>query len=456
MIITPDTSALDQDRTEHFCQFARERAAGMVHAPPYLMPKEERRRYVRSTLREDHQFRIQNRPEGAQAKFDKLADSLFKFFRGTALLYYRDYAGTDGHFPTVFTVGDVHPENFGVMPNEDGAPIFGVNDFDEAYFAPFSYDVKRGGVGFYIAAWESGFDKSDRKKVVAAFVDGYLRGMKAFAQDDREKWHEFRIDNSPKMIRKLLESAQEPRTKFLKEWIDVEKGCFISADEVVPHSAHIEKFQEVVDAYRSSNGMENERLDESFFRVVDVAIKKDSGTASLGLDRYFVMIDGNSSAVEDNIILELKQARRSALYGLTPTDRAEDDGAAPRAVRSHDVHLVGGDPYYGHVEMDEISFLVRERSPYKDEIDVDDLDEEEMQEYASICGQALAQTHARSDQDTGIMEGDAEKRILSAITPDLFRDDVVRFAKSAAKRLKKDYKAFCKDHQLGAFNFYHQ
>ena len=34
------------------------------------------------------------------------------------------------------------------MPNEDGAPFFGVNDFDEAWVAPFSYDVKRGAVGF--------------------------------------------------------------------------------------------------------------------------------------------------------------------------------------------------------------------------------------------------------------------------------------------------------------------
>ena len=93
-------------------------------------------------MREDHQFRIHNRPEGAQAKFDKLAKSAFKFFRGTALLYYRDYAGTDGHLPTVLTIGDVHPENFGVMPNADGAPFFGVNDFDEAYFAlglPFPF-----------------------------------------------------------------------------------------------------------------------------------------------------------------------------------------------------------------------------------------------------------------------------------------------------------------------------
>lgn len=58
-------------------------------------------------------------PEGAQAKFDKLVKSAFVFFRGTALIFYRDYAGMDAHLPQVFTIGDVHPENFGVMPNSN-------------------------------------------------------------------------------------------------------------------------------------------------------------------------------------------------------------------------------------------------------------------------------------------------------------------------------------------------
>ena len=136
MIIIPEIHTHDEDRTELFQKYAQARARGEIRAMPTMYNKEQRRLYVRQTLREDHQFRIKNRPEGAQAKFDKLANEPFVFFRGTALMYYRDYAGTDAHLPQVFTIGDVHPENFGVMPNEDGAPFFGVNDFDEAHVAP--------------------------------------------------------------------------------------------------------------------------------------------------------------------------------------------------------------------------------------------------------------------------------------------------------------------------------
>ncbi|MCA9973924.1 MAG: DUF2252 family protein [Anaerolineales bacterium] len=454
MIIIPEIHAQDQDRTELFHEHAQARARGEVVALPTMLSREQRRLYVRQTLREDHQFRIQNRPEGAQAKFEKLASAPFVFFRGTALLYYRDHAGSDAHLPQVFTIGDVHPENFGVMPNEDGAPFFGVNDFDEAYVAPFSYDVKRGAIGFFLIARQNDPSKKKARKVARAFVNGYLEALRAYAHGDREKWHEFRIDNSPEMIRELLTSARTRREDFLDELIDLEKERFISSDEIVPHSKYVADFQDVVDRYREENDIQETGKDEDFFKVVDVAIKKDSGTASLGLDRYFVLINGRSPAPADNIILEMKQARRSVLYGLVPDDDMEAS-RAPDIVTAQHIHLVGGDPYYGNVNMDDHSFLVRERSPYKDDVDVDDLDKKELKRYAHICGRTLAQTHARSDEDTGIMEGDAEKRILSAIIPEVFIDDVVRFAQTAAKRIQKDYELFQADLKLGAFEFLH-
>jgi hypothetical protein len=93
LIIESKDNREDVDRTEVYGKFAQRRAEGEIFILPTMLPPEERRLHVRRTLREDHQFRIRNRPEGAEEKFDKLAKSLFKFFRGTALLYYRDYAG---------------------------------------------------------------------------------------------------------------------------------------------------------------------------------------------------------------------------------------------------------------------------------------------------------------------------------------------------------------------------
>ena len=454
MLVNTPTIVDDQDRTEQYATVAQQRADGEVTVPPLLLPAHERRLHVRRTLREDHQFRINNRPEGAQRKFDKLADDVYDFFRGTALLFYRDHAGMDGHLPVVFTIGDAHPGNFGVMPNEDNAPFFGVNDFDEAIYAPFSFDVKRCAVGFYLASLENGFKKKHAKKVVKAWVRGYIDGLREFMQDDREKWHQFRIDNSPDMIRELLEEAIESRPSFLEDKIDFETRRFLPTDEILPYSKHVEEFQEVVDGYVKQNETRTDDMADDFFRVRDVAIKLDSGTASLGLQRYWVLIQGQRDDVSEHIILEMKQTRRSALYKLVPEVEADNKGDVAQVVRAQKIHLAGGDRFYGEAEYNDQSYLVRERSPFKDDIDVDELDEEEMQTYARICGKALAQTHARSDEDIDdTMDGDGEVRILAHIEPKLFEGDVVRFARASVKRIYRDWKLFKKDHKHGAYRF---
>jgi uncharacterized protein (DUF2252 family) len=452
MLVIDTAAEKDVDRTEAYAEFAKKRAEGQVFFPPTMLPPEERRLHVRRTLREDHQFRIKNHPEDAQAKFDKLAESPFIFFRGTSLLYYRDYAGMDSYLPIVFTVGDVHPENFGVMPNEDGAPFFGINDFDEAYFAPFSWDVKRGATGFYMAAQDGGLSSKKSRKVVDAFVKGYLEGLQEFARDDREKWHEYRLDNSPTMIRELIASAMNNRKGFLEEFVDLEKGLFVSSDEIVPHSKHVPQFQKAIEEYLDQNEIDVQGR-AGHFKVKDVAIKKGSGTASLGLERYYVLLDGPTDDPADDIILEIKQARESALKGLAPEGSVTADGKAERIMKSHHIHLAGGDAYYGRVCINDQSFTVREHSPYKDKIKIDDLSHKEFREYATICGETLAQAHARSDEDTGVMEGSAEKQILASINLHVFQDDVVRFAEMAVQRICADYKLFKKDHALGAFNF---
>ncbi|WPL13327.1 MULTISPECIES: hypothetical protein [Thiorhodovibrio] len=53
------------------------------------------------------------------------------------------------------------------------------------------------------------------------------------------------------------------------------------------------------------------------------------------------------------------------------------------------------------------------------------------------------------------MEGDAERRILASIVPQLFVADSVRFAETVARRVYRDHALFKKDHALGAFQFTH-
>ncbi|RFC62052.1 DUF2252 domain-containing protein [Fulvimarina endophytica] len=424
-----------------------------IIVPPIFLTGQSRREHVRSTLREDHAQRIEQRNEAAWQKFEELAGDFFKFFRGTALLFYRDMVGQDGHMPSVMALGDVHPTNFGVMPDDHGAPIFGVNDFDETIYAPFTWDIKRGAVGFWIAAREkAGFKRKKRRKIVEAFVEGYLDAIKIYAEHSTEKNDSYRMDNSPPVIQRLFEEAWEERKDWL--WDDYLKPSgrgFRASDELQPISGEIEKFQKAIDDLAKANDIRGiDRAGE--LKVKDVCIRHGQGTASLGLPRYYVLIEGPSKDASDDLIIEFKRARQSALEGLTPPTDFDAGDKAERIAHGQSVQLAHGDVFYGAVTIDGESFLSRERAPFRDDIDLDELSYDTWKDYARVCGAALAQAHALSD-DLGQIDYDVEPSILKAAYPqDLFKADLVRFTEEAADRLKRDHEYFQEDLKHGAFD----
>ncbi|MDH4574092.1 DUF2252 domain-containing protein [Salinicola acroporae] len=444
-------------RFKTFKRLAEAVADGEFVLRPRALTGYERRRHLRQTLREDHRMRIANGSEEGGIKFDKLSDSLFSFFRGTALLFYRDMAGDDAWMPTVLALGDVHPGNFGVMPNIDNVPIFSVNDFDEAYYAPFTWDIKRGAVGFMIAAEVEGeLKRKHRLKIVRRFVEGYIAEMARLAREGTEQDEEMRHDNAPKLIRQLFEDADEDRAEWLADdYLDETRSGFRPTKKLVPISSRRDEFQAIMDRLIADNDIEiparARAHDSDGVRVKDVAIRLGQGTASLGLNRYYVLIEGPGGEGKDDLIIELKQARRSALSGLVPPSPYELDSLAERVSHAQAVHLVRGDIFYGHVEFDGLSYLSRERAPFRDDIDLDDLSKSEWKDYAHICGGVLARVHALSDE-SGRLDYDIEPAIVDAIGPPaLFTEDMVEFAVEAADRVRRDHEMFSEDHARGAF-----
>jgi uncharacterized protein (DUF2252 family) len=440
-------------RVEAFRLLAEARARGEMVLIPRMLTGNDRRVHVRETVREDHENRIVTGDLEARAKFDKLARSVFHFFRGTNLLFYRDLVGEDFRLPTVLALGDVHPGNFGVMPSADNVPIFGVNDFDDAYYAPFTWDLKRGTVGFLLGAeHKGGVGRKKQAAIARRFVRGYVGGIASYAAEGREQTEQLRRDNAPPLIADLIaDTLARSRADWLAEDLLTEdRSGFRTDAELVPVRSRRAEFQEIVDRFVAENEVQvPERAGR--MRVKDVAERHGAGTASLGLTRYYVLIAGVRDDGTDDLLLEFKRARRSALTGLVPPSGYEVDGQADRIRHAQRVHLVNGDVFYGSVDIDGLSFMVRERAPYRDDVSLGALSTGQWKDYAEICGRVLAHTHAMSDE-TGNVDYDVEPAILDAIGgQELFVDDVLRFAQEAAERVRRDHTYFVADHACGAF-----
>lgn len=451
--LSPDGRARVGSRVEPFGLLARARARGEMVLVPRMLHGNDRRIHVRETVREDHETRIATSDVEAREKFDKLAGSVFHFFRGTNLLFYRDILGEDARMPTVLALGDVHPGNFGVMPSSDNVPVFGVNDFDDAYYAPFTWDLKRGVVGFELAAAEkSGLGRKKQRAIAERFVRGYIEGIAAYVGELAEQDEQLRLDNAPPMIAGLLgDVVGRSRAEWLAATLLDEHGRGFRADaEIVPISSRLPEFQDLVDRYVRENRVAVPSR-AGGMRVKDVAERKGAGTASLGLTRYYVLIEGPRADGTDDLLLELKRARRSALAGLVPPSSFAVDGQGDRMRHAQRVHLVNGDVFYGSVDFDGHSFMVRERAPFRDDMSLGSLSAGEWKEYAAICGRVLAHTHAMSDEN-GLIDYDVEPAIMDAIGGhDLFVDDLLRFADEAVERVRGDHALFVADHALGAF-----
>lgn len=89
-------------------------------------------------------------PAACRVSFRKMAGSAFAFYQGSAALFYADLdreqhtgAYLDERTGRVWIHGDLHAGNFGTYMDADGRLVFSVNDFDEAYVGPFTWDLKR-------------------------------------------------------------------------------------------------------------------------------------------------------------------------------------------------------------------------------------------------------------------------------------------------------------------------
>lgn len=421
-------------------------------SPTTLAPK-ARAEHVSRALTAYNQGIIKDNPAGARAKFTQLSASPFVFFRGSAELFYRDLAGSDSNLPRVLCNGDVHPQNFGVMPSADGALIFGLNDFDEAHPAPFTWDLKRGCVGFELAAEEQGLGEKARKAITEGFVHGYLKALKTFAKGAGEEQHRFTEANSPGVVVDLLrDAAGVKRKSFLKKRVDLDEVRFSPTDEIKPLAGRVADFQAAIDGYRSSLGPDAPKSDD-FFRVKDVAIKTGSGTGSIGLWRYYVLVEGESKKGKDDCILEIKRLRPSALQSHAADSALSVRGPGARVSRAHQIQLVGGDPLYGHTQLDGASYLVRERSPHKRSIDLESLSPKDFVRYAEVCGAALAQAHARGDLGQEDQKAGIEGKILKSMNPKTLPEQLRSFTEHMSAQIRHDHASFCEAHKSGQHDF---
>src|SRR5271166_191079 len=170
-------------------------------------------------------------------KHQQMAASLFSFFRGT---FYRwvqvlpEVCPELDPVPHILSVGDLHVENFGTWRDTDGRLIWGVNDFDEASFFPYTMDLVRLATSALLATRERRLAMK-AKESTSAILEGYQQAMEAggrpFVLGESHDWLRAiaesklrdpvvfwgKIDRLPTVKGEIPESAREAVEHLLPE-----------------------------------------------------------------------------------------------------------------------------------------------------------------------------------------------------------------------------------------------
>ncbi|MFF7727952.1 DUF2252 domain-containing protein [Streptomyces sp. NPDC008001] len=405
-------------------------------------------------------------PAAFRVKFRKMAASAFAFYRGTACLFYKDLAeeapqGAAGPYldertSRVWIHGDLHAENFGTYMDSNGRLIFNVNDFDEAYVGPFTWDLKRFAASVALIGYTKALSDEKITELVRIYAAAYRERIHALATGaagaDSSETQPFTLDTADGPLLGALREARS-MTRFgllasMTEIRDADRRFTAGSGTIELDAATRYKILAAFDGYLETLPDSSLARPDSY-RVKDVVGRRGIGIGSAGLPSYNILLEGNSDALENDVVIYMKQAQTPAVSRHV-TDRAvrgyfHHEGhrtvISQRALQAH------ADPWLGWTELDGAGQLVAEVSPYAVDLDWSDLDDPaEIAAVVADLGRATAAMHAAADDQSGhsLVPFSTERAIDAVIAADEegFPELLVDFAHSYGARARADHQIF--------------
>ncbi len=400
-------------------------------------------------------------PVAFRRKFRTMASDPHAFYRGTACLFYADVTADEDPFcdersGRIWVHGDLHVENFGTYLNAGGRLVFDINDFDEAYLGRFTWDLQRFAASLALVGWQKALPEEDVRRLVGRYVRAYLSQVDAYrrAEDDDFALH---LDNTEGPIHDVLVGARHRRrAEQLDAMTELTDGTRMFRDGSGvrrlgkrERSAVVAAFERYLDSIP-----ETKRFDRGlFYDLRDVVGKTGFGIGSAGLPAYNILVEGFSQALDNDVVLSMKQANVPAVSRFVDSSEVEKyfEHEGHRTVVSQRALQVHTDPLLGYTDLDGVGYVVAELSPYEVDLDWSSITEPaEIAAVVDLLGRATAKIHCASDEDSDqdLVDFQVEDAIAASLEGRRreFTAWVTDFATAYADRVREDHALF-----VGAF-----
>jgi uncharacterized protein (DUF2252 family) len=353
----------------------------------------------------------------------------------------------------VWIHGDLHAENFGTYMDSTGRLIFNVNDFDEAYVGPFTWDLKRFSASIALVGYAKALSDEQITELVTVYAGAYRERIHALATGAKsDEVPPFTLDTAEGPLLDALRDARS-LTRFglldsMTEIRDFERRFAPGGGSIELDAATRYKVLAAFDGYLETLPETSLARPDSY-RVKDVVGRRGIGIGSAGLPSYNILLEGHSDALENDVVIYIKQAQTPAVsrHITDPGIREYFLHEGHRTVISQRALQAHADPWLGWTELDGAGQLVAEVSPYAVDLDWGDLDDpEEIAAVVADLGRATASMHSAADDQSGesLVPFSTERAIDAAIAADEegFAPLLVDFAHGYGARARADHQIF--------------
>lgn len=350
----------------------------------------------------------------------RMAESAFAFYRGSAALMAADLSRSPDSGLHVGSCGDAHVANFGLYASPQRTIAFDLNDFDEAAWAPWDWDVKRLVTSIVVAGQATSRDDAVVRRAALGAVRAYARALEHSARRSPLDRYYDRVnievsaeqyDEESRAAMKQAIKDAEKRTgaRAARRLTTVGDGGRVVFVEQPPEMTHVDAYRErqvraLVERYATTTNIDIRILLQKY-RPSDVALRV-VGVGSVGTRCYVISLQAGDS---DVLVMQAKEAETSVLvkYGKVAQPEGVEDyidefGDGARVVGMQRMLQAVSDPFLGHLYGrpegggPKRAFYVRQFHDMKGGFDTDALEDDAFHWYALACGATLARAHGQS------------------------------------------------------------
>jgi uncharacterized protein (DUF2252 family) len=418
---------------------------------------EQRQKFIIDLFYRYHGEQIRANPKAWRSKFRKMAASPFAFYRGSAILFFSDLADEQDPFhdektSRIWIHGDLHAENFGTYMNSQGVFVFDVNDFDESYVGPFTWDLKRLAASIRLLGYQKALSDDEIRQAIATVIQSYVNQVKRFNETKGDKEFSLSLNNTTGKVLALLQKTRlNTRIKMLEYWTYIEnydrritRTSTISSVDSDTYTKIAKAFEAYLETIPPSKRFENIN-----YKIKDIVAAQALGIGSAGQLSYDILLEGRTQALENDIMLFMKPALVAApnIAIADPNIKNYFLHNAHRTVISQRALQAHSDPWLGYTTINGVGHLVDEVSPYKEDLNWDSINSiEEIVEVLGYLGQAVAKIHCVSDDDsdTTLVPFSTEQAISSVLEgkEKQFVDSIVSFGENYGTIVYEDSRLF--------------